>query len=135
MTYKNIAGAQRTRLQALKHILASLKAGKLGAVNDPEWGSCAYEVVTNGVVRNCGVGCLFSPAQIRSLKVRHMNSDDIRSVSKIIGVDNIEAVTGLELDELETLQMHHDDEHTKIREGDVTKTNLYKYLVNSINDK
>jgi len=134
MSYENIKGAWRTRKQALKHILAELVGGRLGAVDGPKgsWTTgCAYEAVAGGVVRHCGVGCLFNEAQIRSLKARGLNGRSIDDVSDVIGKQNIVTVTGLTFDELETIQGKHDGEWQEIQENPKS-TDLYRYLTKEL---
>lgn len=132
---QNIKGAWRTRKQALKHILTELLAGRLGAQagqkNRPWDLACAYESTTNGVVRHCGVGCLFNDAQLRSIKARKMNSIDVSSLADTIGEDNLTTVTGLQISELETIQALHDDFADDIRDRPA-QTRLHGYLTREL---
>jgi len=110
----------RTRLQNLKHILKQYTKGNLGA---NVAGACYYE--HNG--KNCGVGCMFSAAQIRDLKARGLNGMSIEYVTAEIGEKNIEAVTGMSLDELGTMQAHHDTATARIGTGH-PDTDFYRYV-------
>lgn len=105
----HINGAQRTRKQALTHIIEQFDAGLLGASLK---GACLYELERPGQPPlHCGVGCLFNPAQIQDIKDRGQNYETIYSVAKStngVGVRNVETVTGLLLEDLLTLQREHD---------------------------
>ncbi len=125
MSYENIKGAWRTRKQALKHILSELLGGRLGASD--EYSGCLYEAKVDGVVTHCGVGCLFTPSQIRSLKQRGLNSYSIDEVEEKIGTKNLETVTGLSMSELEEVQGMHDGELEDIQ-NNPKKSDLFKYL-------
>jgi hypothetical protein len=131
MSYANIKGAWRTRKQALNHILTELVGGRLGATTSSDgryWNvGCSYESLDKGIVRHCGVGCLFNEAQIRSIKSRGLNGMTIDEVAEVIGEKNITTVTGLHLTELDTIQCIHDDEWAHIQETP-KDTKLYKYL-------
>lgn len=129
MSYENIKGAWRTRKQALKHILSELVGGRLGAAD--KWEGCQYEAKVDGVVKHCGVGCLFTPAQIRSIKMRGLNGQSIDGVEEKIGTKNLEAVTGLCMPELEEIQSMHDGSWETIRVEPKT-TSLFKYLTKEI---
>lgn len=133
--YSNIAGAWRTRYQALSHILSELVGGRLGAVaapKDQSWNEgCAYEAVKDGTVLHCGVGCLFTPAQIRSIKTRGLNGQGIDAVSDVIGTKNLETVTGLHMGELEIIQSIHDDEWMTILDSP-KKSVLYSFLTKEL---
>lgn len=125
MNYENIKGAWRTRKQALKHILSELLGGRLGAAD--KHSGCQYEAKVDGVIVHCGVGCLFNPSQIRSLKQRGINGQDIESVAEKIGQKNLETVTGLCMDELEDIQGLHDGEWEDIQK-EPKKSDLFAYL-------
>lgn len=131
MTQLNISGAWRTRKQALSHILSELVGGRLGAMAAPKgepWNTgCAYEAVKDGVVTHCGVGCLFNDAQIRSIKARGLNSEDVWGLRDNLGQDNLETVTGLCMDELDELQSLHDMEWHTIQESPKSSS-LYFHL-------
>lgn len=105
----HIKGAQRTRKQALTHIIEQFDAGLLGATIK---GMCLYELERPGQpALHCGVGCLFNPAQIQDIKDRGQNYETIYSVAMSrdgVGVENVETVTGLLLEDLLTLQKEHD---------------------------
>lgn len=102
-----IKGAARTQKQAYKHVLAEFNASRLGAMKD---GSCVYEYRAKGYPPiRCGVGCLFSPAQISEIKKAKMNGRGINRLAEEFGQENIEAATGLTMSELFDLQRRHDD--------------------------
>ena len=119
---QKIKGAQRTRKQAYKHILAELDAGRLGAAGEH---GCVYE----SGKKHCAVGCLFSPDQLKDIKRRRLNAEfGVRELAREIGKENIEAVTGLELYELRLLQEKHDCEYLDIR-NEPLETVFRKWLV------
>lgn len=93
----------RTRIQALEHILSCYNADKLGAM---KYGGCVYEYRN----KNCGIGCLFTPEQIKDIKLRQLNALPIEHVAEYIGEDNIEIVTGMKIEELCAIQNIHDEE-------------------------
>ncbi len=128
MSYPDIEGAHRTREQALRHILSELIAGRLGANLHA---ACAYEAVTKGVVRHCGVGCLFNEAQIKSLKARGLNEEPIDIVRDHIGKKNLETVTGLDMDELEYIQDVHDNNYRTIQNSP-KNSSFYHYLTEEL---
>jgi hypothetical protein len=94
---------QRTPLQAYQHVLKALDAGTVS----PELMSdhCVY---TQGKKLNCGVGSLFTRAQLKDIKARGLNSQIIRAVGCAIGEHNLLEVTGLDMQQLEDLQEAHD---------------------------
>jgi hypothetical protein len=95
----------RTPLQAYQHVLARFRAGKLGAMKPT--GGCVYQ--EEGVDKNCAVGCLFTQAQLDDIKARGLNSSaGVTRLANDIGLDNIEAVTGLKLADLMEMQGMHD---------------------------
>lgn len=106
MTYTDIPGAQRTRKEAYKHILKELRNDGLGAMIN---NACVYEVDGALGPIHCGIGCLFNKLQIADIKARGLNRVDIDSVADEISITNIEAVTGLCMDELVELQGEHDN--------------------------
>lgn len=94
--------AQRTKLEAYRHVLQAYYAGILGAFSA---GACAYRRGN----RRCAVGCLFNDAQLEDLKARKLNAKaTIGIVAGVIGKKNIEHVTGLSMPELLDLQNRHD---------------------------
>jgi hypothetical protein len=131
MKHSNISGAWRTRYQALSHILTELVAGRLGAIAAPKgesWNKgCAYEAVMKGSVKHCGVGCLFTDSQIRSIKTRGLNGSSIDTVKDDVGTKNLETVTGLKMAELINIQGLHDGEWQTIQE-EPKESKLFKYL-------
>lgn len=77
-------------------------AGRLGAAGRA---GCAYR---HGK-KNCAVGCFFNKAQLDDIGKRLLNiRTPVRVLALRIGKENIEHVTGLELDELAELQLRHD---------------------------
>jgi hypothetical protein len=131
MPYTNIKNAWRTRKQALSHILSELVAGRLGAVDGPKsdpWAKgCAYESRIDGKISHCGVGCLFNESQIRSIKMRGLNTSSIDVVEEVIGTLNLETVTGLHMEELMKIQDIHDGEWQLIQSNPLG-TDLHYYL-------
>jgi hypothetical protein len=100
--------SKSSRKQALKNVLSALDAGQLGAFRD---GSCMYEDIraSNGERRYCSVGVLFTDAQRRDIRFRGLNQEDVGSLAEAIGQDNIEAVTGLTVEDLQDMQTVHDE--------------------------
>lgn len=96
------------KIDQYKKIRKMALAGKLGAFDAPEFdldsGSCMYR---NGDQR-CGVGALFNDAQLDSIEEFGLNTTGINVVADVIGVDNIEFVTGFTIDELIEIQEQHD---------------------------
>ena len=106
---------QRTPLQAYKRILSRWNARKLGAQSSQ---TCLYRAVKDGVETNCGVGCLFSKDQLDWLENRKLNRcpisnggywSETRCLEDVVGVKNLEFVTGLSINELSELQGIHDN--------------------------
>lgn len=100
-----IKGALRTQKQAYQHVLSELNAGRLGAMKN---GSCVYEHKVKKEIRHCGVGCLFTPKQITDIRKWRMNGDNIGRLAVHVGKNNVEAATGLSMEDLRTLQGLHD---------------------------
>lgn len=96
-----------TREQSLKKILAYAKNPKT------RFASGYY---TNGSGDYCAVGTLFSKEQIRDIISRRLNDSNIQELAYMlsgtdktrIGKKNIEAVTGLSLQELKVIQRAND---------------------------
>lgn len=96
-----------TREQSLKKILTYAKNPKT------RFASGCY---INGLGNYCAVGTLFSKAQIQDIISRRLNCADIEELAFIIsgtdktriGKKNIEAVTGLTLQELRVIQRAND---------------------------
>lgn len=91
-----------TRQESLLKIRQAAIDGKLGAADNK--GFCVYEHQN----RFCGVGCLFSPEQIKDIRKRDTNALSITLLSNEIGRRNIEFVTGLTMSELRFIQNQHD---------------------------
>ena len=92
-----------TKLAAYKKVLSGIKSG----IVDPEkMYFCQYREPATGL--QCGVGILFNDAQLNDILERGLNEWSIRQLANVIGVKNIETVTGLSLKELDDLQTHHD---------------------------
>jgi len=118
----------RTKLESLKHILDRYLAGKLGARERGMGGTCRYRLGE----RNCAVGCLFNPAQLKDIAERNMNGAGIRRVAQHIGENNIEAVTGMKVEELATLQQLHDGCKRELVKAGAVGTPFHWYLQNQI---
>jgi len=98
----------RTREESLKHIIKQANKGKIGAAHAKDGGfggSCLYEYPSGN---HCAVGCLLSKKQLKDLQRRELMEMSIGHVSKYVGAVNLEAVTGMTLEELEKLQRVHD---------------------------
>ena len=90
------------KLDQLRKIRDFALKKKLGAHSSD---GCAYKHRGHF----CAVGCLFNEAQLKDIKLRGLNTNGITTLSEEIGIKNIEAVTGFELQELSYLQSLHDD--------------------------
>lgn len=111
-----INGVQcRTKVESLQHIIIQAKKGKIGPkLEKGDKPNCNYQYPSGN---NCAVGCLFSEAQLKLIMEENeyqetMNEEHIASLAKTFGAKNIEAVTGMKLHELETIQKAHDSELT-----------------------
>ena len=100
--------ACRTKRESLLHIIAQAEAGTISAKDkrDARFGQCAY-VYPSG--NNCAVGSLFSKEQLKDIERLELNEMSIDYVADKIGEKNIEAVTGMTMFELESLQKTHDE--------------------------
>lgn len=99
--------------------------GKLGASSSD--GSCVYEFKGSF----CAVGALFNKAQHKDLKARDLNAKGISFVAHQIGKKNLEAVTGLSLNELVKLQGLHDENAWRLSNGDqysIRRSEFFQYL-------
>lgn len=98
----------RTRDESLKHIIKQAKAEKIGPNGTaPDWTHrCQYSYPSGN---NCAIGALFSKRQLKHIEKNGMNGMSIGAVVTFVGKRNIEAVTGMELDELKVIQKIHDD--------------------------
>jgi hypothetical protein len=92
--------AQRTELQAYKHVLKLAVAGKLS--------TAGQYIDKNG--NPCAVGCLFNKAQLDDIVARGSNSRIIDGLAPQIGQDNIKHVTGLGIRDLRIMQNKLDNE-------------------------
>lgn len=114
---KKINGVKcRTAIESLKYIIKRAGENKLGPTKldltkNSTWDNCMYEYPSGN---NCAVGCLFSKEQLKY--INEYNSISIDALSDVIGVKNIETVTGLELQDLISLQQIHDDAADEYRE-------------------
>jgi len=114
---------KQTRLAAYKKIMTAIKAG---VVRPSKMQSgCKYR---KGA-RRCGVGALFSDAQLQDLQARGLNHRVIRNVAEVIGVKNIEYVTGMSLAELHAVQNKHDRCSAWLTGGD---QEFREYIENTI---
>ncbi len=97
----------RTREESLRHIIKRAKLKKIGPKTEREaaGSTCEYRYASGN---NCAVGSLFSKAQLMDIDARGENESAILYVADNIGRKNIEAVTGMSLKELESLQDIHD---------------------------
>lgn len=119
----------RTKLQALQHIMSEYLARRLGR---SEYGQCLYRSVEGNMERHCAVGSLFDKAQLDDLVGRGLNHTAIWGVTNKIGRENIEAVTGMSVSELKTIQRIHDSEISEnVRQGS-KGTPFYRYLKEKI---
>ena len=90
------------RLSQYKKLLSRLDQGLLGATT-------GGEPVYRSGRKTCGVGALFTPAQLRDIQLRGLNDAPIPMLALCIGDKNIEAVTGFTIQELRNLQANHDE--------------------------
>ncbi len=109
---KKINGVKcRTATESLKYIIKRAGANKIGPTKsdltkNPTWSNCMYEYPSGN---NCAVGCLFSKEQLKYINKYNSNNISIDALSNVIGVKNIETVTGLKLQDLISLQEIHDE--------------------------
>lgn len=111
-----INGVQcRTKIESLKHIIYQARAGKIGPkFNKGDKPNCNYQYPSGN---HCAVGCLFSEAQLKLITQEDefqssMNEEHIGSLAAAFGKKNIEAVTGMTVEELTAIQKAHDNELT-----------------------
>lgn len=91
---------------------------------------CMYAFRTGGKTVHCGVGALFTPAQIADLKKRDLNADTgIDRLADEIGVDNVVAATGLPMTSLRTLQNTHDELSGKCEYDRMTREDAQRKLI------
>lgn len=109
-----------SKLDQYRKLKEKALQGKLGAESDA---GCMY---AHGG-RNCGVGALFSQAQIMDIKARDLNNVPVSYLARDIGKKNLEAVTGFTLKELENLQCLHDSSAAKLRANPET-THMVQWL-------
>ncbi len=99
----------RTREESLRHIMRQAKANKIGPepTDATRFDNCLYQYPSGN---NCGVGCLFDAKQIKDIKAKQMNGMSIKylSATALIGKKNLEAVTGMAINELDRIQSIHD---------------------------
>jgi hypothetical protein len=88
------------RAQSLAKLQAAI------ALNTQVLGVAEYD---DGKGRMCGIGILLTDAQRADIKRRRLNHQEISTVAKKIGWNNLTAVTGLNVKELEELQLRHDN--------------------------
>jgi hypothetical protein len=104
-----INGVQcRTKIESLQHIIDQAKKGKIGpnAEKGDYRGSCQYTYRSGN---HCAVGSLFSEAQLKVIDQEDENESNISILADVFGKKNIEAVTGMTISELRTLQATHDE--------------------------
>lgn len=100
----------RTAKESLQFVIEQAKAGKIGPTDQPcdaDWQhTCAY-IYPSG--NHCAVGALFSKAQVEFIETGGNGETSIKYLAKIsIGERNVEAVTGLPVNTLQSLQTTHD---------------------------
>lgn len=93
----------QTKLAALEKVLEGIQSG---TVNPSVMGTCRYH--DDVTYLRCGVGILFNDAQIEDIKKRRLNGASVQVLAMTIGRRNIEAVTGMSVDDLRVLQSKHD---------------------------
>jgi hypothetical protein len=100
--------ACRSKIESLKHIISQAKKGKIGpnAEKGDHRGACQYTYASGN---HCAVGSLFSEAQLKLIDQEDENESDVEAVASVFGEKNIEAVTGMTVQELRALQKVHDD--------------------------
>ena len=100
----------RTAKESLKYLIKQAKAGKIGPTDKPcdaDWQhSCAY-IYPSG--NHCAIGALFSKAQLDFIEAGGDMETSIKHLTACrIGERNVEAVTGLPVNTLQSLQTTHD---------------------------
>jgi len=101
----------RSKIESLQHIIDQAKQGKIGPnVNKGDKLDCAYQYKSGN---NCAVGSLFSEAQLKEINCsadpwESHNEESVDALARIFGKNNIEAVTGMAIAELVTIQRVHD---------------------------
>lgn len=113
-----------SKLDQYRKLREKALQGKLGAESDT---GCVYSRGT----RNCGVGALFSQAQIKDIKARSLNNVPVSTLADEIGKKNLEAVTGFTLMELTKLQRFHDSSAALLRRNPET-TYMVEWLSQQI---
>lgn len=104
-----INGVQcRTKIESLKHIIEQANLGNIGpnvAKGDCQ-AACQYTYESGN---HCAVGSLFSEAQLKLIDEGNENNSNIQVIAETFGKNNVEAVTGMTVNELRTLQSVHDE--------------------------
>lgn len=121
-----INGVQcRTKVESLKHIISQAEKGKIGpdATKGDHRGACQYTYPSGN---HCAIGSLFSEAQLKLIDKEDENESDITVIADAFGKQNVEAVTGMTVSELKTLQSVHDD---AFRTYTVTREEAIKEVV------
>jgi hypothetical protein len=98
---------QRTPLQAYQDVLQAVIDGRVNPARMA--GACQYRLEADGKPTiNCGVGSLFSEAQLDNIVEIGMNHHEVCDLAAEIGLANVYEVTGLSIDQLAELQEEHD---------------------------
>lgn len=104
-----INGVQcRTKVESLKHIIEQAKKGKIGpnVAKGDYRGACQYTYASGN---HCAVGSLLSKTQLKLIDKEDENESGVQVIADVFGKKNVEAVTGMTLSELRTLQNVHDE--------------------------
>lgn len=98
------------QVAAYETVIDHVQRGFVDPFAQRKFRSCVYDGTEQAGKPNfCGVGCLFSPAQLDDIKRRKLNSGTtVKGLIRIIGRDNIVATTGLGPRSLDALQVAHD---------------------------
>lgn len=125
-----INGVQcRTKIESLQHIINEAKKGKIGPnpEKDDPVHSCFYAYPSGN---HCAVGCLFSEAQLKVIDQEDENESNVEALASTFGKKNIEAVTGMTIEELEALQKIHDGAMQGYR---LTRSARLKEVIHGVN--
>lgn len=99
------------QVAAYEKVIDLARGGSIDPFAQRNLSSCLYDGSDKAGKPNfCGVGGLFSPAQIADIKRRQLNSaTPVGTLFRVIGSDNIVAATGLGKRALVGLQTVHDE--------------------------
>lgn len=98
-----LANVPKNALEAYERLLKAFTHGELQPL-----GNCQY---SDSAWRPCAVGYFFTPEQRADIKKRGINDITIDNVRRSVGTENIEAMTGMTLDQCVKIQRRFDHDN------------------------